>query len=56
MAFHESVRDNIVFTLPDAQVVPQDLIKVGCQLGAGELYDLITMPFYTSLGPIKSVN
>lgn len=27
LAFHESVRDNIVFPLPDAQVVPRDLMK-----------------------------
>ena len=27
LASHESVRDNMIFSLPDAQVVPQDLIK-----------------------------
>ena len=27
LASHESVKDNVVFPLPDAQVVPQDLIK-----------------------------
>lgn len=27
LASRESVRDNIVFPLPDTQVVPQDLIK-----------------------------
>ena len=54
---HESVRENIVFPLPDAQVGYHKIqLNVSHQLGAYKPFDLTTVPSWASLQPIKSVD